>query len=103
MNRGNYSDGQIMNLANPILGNPIAESVAFQRPAVTTLAPLNTPQVTYVSVPQLDAGVFPRTFSPAVLAGAAAPAHGHHPLIWILPATLAAILVLWISKLLFKR
>lgn len=100
MNRGNYSDGQIMNLANPILGNPIAESVAFQRPAVATLAPLNTPQVTYVSVPQLDAGIFPRTFAPSI--GTIAPARGHHPLTWIVPATLAVILILWIAKILKK-
>lgn len=102
MNRGVYSDGQIMNLANPVLGDPIAESVAFQRPPVATLAPLSTPQVTFVSVPQLDAGVFPRTFAPAVL-GTVAPAHGHHPLVWILPATLALILVLWVIKMLFSK
>ena len=102
MNRGSYSDGQIMNLANPILGDPISNSAAFQRPLVTTLAPLNTPQVTFVSVPQLDAGIFPRTFSPAVPIGTMAPTRGHHPLTWIVPATLAVILILWIAKILKK-
>ena len=100
MNRGIYPNGAIMNLPSPILGNPV-DSV-FERPSIATLAPLVTPQVSYITIPQLTAAqpqFAPRTFAPV---STMAPGGGH-PLSWIVSMTLAIILLMWIGKLLFKK
>lgn len=106
MNRGIYSDGQLLNFPNPIGTVAVDGELKLDRPPVATLAPIFTPPVTFVGMPQYAAGVLPSIaaatlppLAPVTLAPAQTPAT--NALAWIVPGTLAAILLVWIVRVLF--